>query len=96
MSSAAHLYPQLPPVRHPLPPPPHTHILTGRALQLWLRDLGLRCGPNPGKELLDALAEAIAAGDTALVQHMQKQATAKQHEISVAGGECSSPWKLLC
>jgi len=79
---------------HTRPPPPHpipaptTHPLThpGRALQQWLRDLGLPYGPNPGKELLDALAEAIAADDDALVKHLRDKAIARQKEILVARG----------
>ena len=62
-------------------------IHTGTALQQLLRDLGLPYGPNPGKELLYELAEAIGNDDTAWVKYLQQKAIARQQEIRASGGE---------
>ena len=59
---------------------------TGINIQRRQKDLGLPCGPSPGKELLDALDKAIAAGDDMyIVDKLRKQAEIRRKELHDAG-----------
>ena len=52
-----------------------------------MRDLGLPNGPNPGKQLLEAATDALAAWDMATYEAVRKQVVERQGEICAAGGE---------
>lgn len=51
-----------------------------------MRDLDLPPGPNPGRELIQAVAGALASGDTSKFNDLRAQVVQRQHDICVSGG----------
>lgn len=51
-----------------------------------LRDLGLPCGPNPGRKMLHDVMTAMGEGDQSRFQHLYDKVVEMQEQAWADGG----------